>query len=1089
MNVARHSYSLDGIWSFVPDRENVGQREEWFANSAKVPAGLEIQVPGIWNQLVPDFYGAGWYFHEFDLDSKWDGLDVVLRIEAVNYYCEVWLNSECIGTHEGGYTPFSLNASKGLQTGTNRIAVRVVSPFNSDGANSFNHEEIPTDTHLRDQSFAGIWGSVTLESRPETHITDIFILPDIRQKEIKVEVETSVESTVRLQIEGSEYTVTGTSGLLTVKFPDHELWSPDNPYLYTLRCELVEDDSVIDTMSVRFGMREFTVREDRFYLNNRPIFIKAVIFDPDYPRSSVIPESAEIVHDDLELAKQAGFNMVYLQKRCATKQILDFADEIGMMVCEGPTIGQIKKSPHMSERCEREVRELVMRDRNHPSVVIWNILSHTGNAGYVTNGGAQTLKDDLCTLARSLDKTRVIIDDIGGSAYTREPARYMRPYHNEFEVLDDLMIYQRAPVDREMELYYTHSGEPDGLGFLHAGYGGVANPIEIIDLYNNENSEAEDADQQRTLIEILKKGFSKRSLDRVFGSIKGFSNATLKVQAYAAKCQIDAIRSNHKIAGYCYGKLCDTRSDFTGGILDIWRRKKPVFDVLRQAQSLLRPLIHIGKTNLSPREEVQVSVIIVNDERIEGQADLSLQVVGPTNQVLWKKKRGIKIPKSGKEIWHGKVSASGSTGTHKFVVRLMQHMKVIAQNSIELHVLKTTGQCGEKIHVLDPHNEWQAKFARLAKKGTITSPLHIIPPLANTIRAYPDNELAQILAQVEGGAVALWFSPPDDWNDLIKPIDPQLCATSRDAVCAPSGAYHYAKLHPVFDNLPARRIMRQQYRNIVSAKTFIETSDEDISGTFDTTPLQKENSVADYSGCWGSDILVKRCGSGRIVFTHMRILENLGQDIVADHLFVNMLKHFTRRSVPSNKLEPLHQRSVEWLRAERLQHVRHWKVLGMFPNWNNESHDKIYPPEETIDFDATYPGWYKAITWKRWYSTADSNHIVDFQEALSPVYQDYPRFDYGTAYAYAEFACSKRLAVTVKLGLSNATKVWVNHSLIHENNTQFPHDEPATETTKVSLKQGRNIILVKVSKTPGPFRFSIDFESTTEEPLTLKWWK
>jgi len=239
---------------------------------------------------------------------------------------------------------------------------------------------------------------------------------------------------------------------------------------------------------------------------------------------------------------------------------------------------------------------------------------------------------------------------------------------------------------------------------------------------------------------------------------------------------------------------------------------------------------------------------------------------------------------------------------------------------------------------------------------------------------------------------------------------------------------------------------------------------------------------------WGNDILIRKYGSGRVVFTHLRILENLGQDPVADHLFVNLLKHFSRRSVPPEGLYPLEQKAVEWLRRERTDRIRRWMVIGPFVNWGDKGHTTAYPPEQNVQFEATYPGWYTPVHWKPWYSREADAHVVDLQQAFTPVYEYYPRFDYGAGYAYAEINSDKRVDAIANLGIQDATKVWLNGKLVYETARQVPHDQFATDSAECTFKHGRNTLLVKVSKIPGPFKFSIDFE-VAREPLVLKWWK
>ncbi len=1091
MNTPRELCSLDGEWKLVLDPDDAGQEERWFS-SPPAAGSIAVTVPGVWDRWAPDYDGAGWYFRTFTADSGWAGRHVELRFEAADYYAEVWLNGSRLGEHEGGYTPFSFPVHEFLHADDNLLAVRVVDPHGPDGYGPFRPKEIPCAKEGGYWSFAGLWGSVSLEVMPKTHIVDVFVQPDIRRKRVQVETVTSGEGTLHLQIEGTPYSLETKPGSATLDFPEFELWSPEEPHLYTLRADLIQEDGTYDSVPVRFGMREFTVKDNRFYLNNRPVFIKGVLHQPDYARSLAGPESEALARAEIVAAKEAGFNLMRLHIKTPPRITLELGDELGMLFYEEPPIGWIKASPKMRERCEREVREMVLRDRNHASVVIWGMLNESGNAGYVTNGGAQQIKDGLCALARSLDPSRLIIDDSGGVNATREPARMMRPYRDTLEAYDDLHIYQRAPVDHDIERYYRHSGQPDQLCFLSEfGFGGPEDLADVLAQYGDAEARAQFKDARfiAGMLEAAQRGFSERNLERVFGDFNGFLDAARQLQTDAVRYQIDAIRTNPKLAGYCLTQLCDAGHEFCAGVLDRWRRPKPVHRILPLVQKSVRPIIQMADTNLVPRQEAPVTVILANEDRLEGRADLSLQVVGPTNQVLWKKKRGIKLVRHGKELWQGMIAASGSTGTHKFVVRVLQGRERIAESAIDLHVFPQAQPSPVAVNVLDPEGSLTRRCTQLCKPGNILAPIHIVPPLANTIRAYPNNDLMQILAQVRGGAVALFFCPPDDWNDLAERIDENLKATPKDAVGCFLPVCHYAKLHPVFDGLPARGIMRQAYRNVVPAKTFLELGDEDIAGAFDTMPIASGNYMMDKETWWGSDILVRRYGSGRVVFTHLRVLEHLCEDVVADRLFVNLLNHFARRSVPSDSVVSLEQAPVEWMHAERNTRVRRWMVVGEFPNWNGEGHGTAYPPEKQVDVKATYPGWYKAIRWRAWHARAEDDYKVNLQDAFTPVFEYYPRFDYAVGYAYAEFNADRRQEVNIHLGVQNAMKVWLNGGLVHESDYQVPHDQFASETVKGMVRQGRNTVLVKCTKIPGPFRFSIDFTATGRVPLLLNWWK
>jgi hypothetical protein len=1089
----RNSLILDGEWTLVTDPDDAGLRKRWF-DAPDRNGGIAVRVPSVWDLWIPDYDGVAWYFHKFALDASWLGRRAALHFDTVNYHATVWVNGGLAGEHEGGYTPFSLDVSGLVRDGENFVAVRVVDPKHPEGFGAFHPKELPIAKETGYWSFAGIWGSVRLESTPVEHLSGLFVKPDLNRERVTVDVTAvaGAERRVRLTVDGTPFSAEGLPGTLRLDVPGCKTWSPEHPRLHTLRAELLDDSGVIDVLPVRFGLREFSVKDNRFHLNGRPIFIKGVLQQPDYARSLAAPESADLARREIELARAAGFNMMRLHIKPAPPITLDLADELGMLLYEEPSIGWIRNSDQMRRCCEASVREMILRDRNHPSVVIWGMLNEGGNADYVTHGGAQTIKDDLCKLARSLDPTRVVIDDSAGVNATREPSRYIKPHSEAFVEFDDLHIYQRAPVDLDIENYYRQNGEPGMLVTVSEfGFGGSEDLPDVIAQYGEHPETFKDARFLQGLLDAVGHGFAERGLDRIFGDYSGLARAMQELQCDAAKLQIDAMRANPKIAGYCYTQFADAGHEFCAGVVDRWRRPKPALAALAEAQRPVHPIIQIPETNLSPRQEVPVTVLLANEERLEGFGEVSLQLTGPTGQVLWKKKRAIsKIPKHGRELWEGTIAASGSCGPHKFTVRLIKDGMIVASADADLYVVAPPETKDTHIHVVDPNGEWTDRCRPFARPGTPLAPLHIVPPLANSIRAYPENDLGQVFAQVRNGAVAFFFSPPEDWNDLAERLGDELSATPKDSVGCFLPVVHYAKVHPAFEGLPSRCLMRQPYRNVIPARSFVETGEEDICGSLDTMPAASSNYMAGESKWWGTDVLVRRYGAGRIVFTHLRILENLGRDPVAERLFVNLLTHFGRRSVPPEMVMAPDARAVEWMRGERNQQLRRWMLIGEFPNWDRCSgHNHAYPPEQAIDFDATYPGWYKAVRWQRWFSRAQDKHVIDLQAAFSPVFEYYPKFDRAVGYAYAEFTAERRQEMKVHLGLQDATKVWFNGVLIFETENQVPHDQFEEESVDAVTKQGKNTLLVKCSKIPGPFKFSLDLVSNTHAPLLIKWWR
>lgn len=1090
MDGARKELSLNGDWILVPDPARQGVVDGWTKGLPDKPQHA-VKVPAVWDRWIPDERGIGWYFKTFTVTPDWALPHAEIHFEAANYAVQVWLNGARIGEHEGGSTPFSLPTGTHLRAGDNFLAVRLNNPYGPKGCEDFRPGEIPCGAPGDGGHRAGIWGGVSLRTRGTDHIEDVFIQPDVRRKRIAVNVRTHGEGALVFDVDGLDAYLEAESGedVYHLELPEFTPWSLESPQCHTLNVSLRTSDGVVDSVSIRFGMRDFTIKENRFYLNNHPIFIKGVIVGQNYAHTIATPHDPAMLRRELELIKDAGFNMIRLQAGVALPQMLDLADELGLLVFAGTPVGHIRETFAMAARCEQAVREVILRDRNHPSVVLWNILENTDGTEAGGPGDARKLRDGLCDLARSLDPTRVIIDITGDAALTRTPAQYIRPYRTEREVFEDIQIRLQAPVDLDAENYLRHCGQPDMLCFVSSfGLGGPEDLAESLAAYDTVSGDSPDKAIVEALARESERGFDQQDLAGIFGTPSGFQKAARMIQCDAAKAQIDALRANPNLAGYCYRRWADEGRDFSAGLVDRWRRPKPVLGMLKHIQAAVRPLIQAEKTNLMPREEVNVTILLANEARLEGQAELSLQVVGPTDQVLWKKKRAVRLPKHGRELWTGSVAASGSTGTHRFVVRVLLRSRVVAQSSIDLHVFKEIEPATNGINLLDPHGVWTARCKTLARLKPVTAPVHIVPPLGNTIRAYPENELIQLLAQVREGAVAVVFGPPDDWNDLTGEIEGLPRATSRDAYNAPAPVLHYTKLHPVLEGLPARGFMRQPYRNVLAPKTFAEHGDEVFCGTWDSRalihPINDEDATP-----WGTDILVQKYGTGRIIFTHLRVLEHLGEDPAADRLFVNLVQHLTRRSVPPEHPVPLDRQAVEWLRSERVAHAHRWMILGEFPSPDGKGHELVYPPEEAVDLQARYPGWYQLIGWRPRYSLSKDEHWLDLQAACMPVFQPGLRNDHSVAYAYAEFVCEKRQEVDAVLRMCNDTKVWLNGKLLHEGRHQRAGGEVVHVEAPAIIRQGRNTVLVKCTRIPGRFGFSFDVQSQGRVPLQMKWSK
>lgn len=1053
MSVLRNQLNFDQKWLFTADPSNQGKEAQWFSQFPEDAA--EASVPSS-EALFAAPVEVGWYRLSFSLPKGWNKDNVLLHFDRAGYYTEVWLNGFRLGDHEGGWLPFSFDTAEALQDKNNQLVVRVVYPRTAEGVDGLVPAELPFYGRTSDP--AGIFGTVSLHSFSDARIEDVFVQPDIRRKRLVVDVRCAGNGEVgevELQIVDTDYSIRGEAGKLVLDFPVFETWSPASPKLYRLAVSLFSNGQKTDETTVTFGMRDFTLKDRRFHLNHRPLLIKsrACCLAPFYALPA--EERQKAYRSLLRETREADFNMITLSAHPAQDAFLSLADEEGILVSSESSLHPMISSPFLEERGKDALTAMIEGGRNHPSLVIWHVFNEERTEEAVENNAIRALSESLCVFARSLDPSRLIFAGGAHSGDAPRRALLVRPYRSIPEDYNDYFFCPTDPVPENRARYLHQCGESNQLNII-SGLGPLPSP----------DAETKDG--------LVASNFEERGLQRIFGTPEEFLQRARTSALELCSSQIKAMRANSKIAGYFHAFPFDS--------LD-----REETEAWAAVQAPLLPLVTLEKHNLHPRESTGVTVQMINETGMTGSADLSLQVVGPTGQVLWKKKRNIKLPRHGQLIWSGTVEASGALGQHRFVVNLLQGIKSIAKGENVFHVFEHTPASTIEVHLLDPEKEYLDRIAAQARMGTLLAPIHIIPPLSNTIRSYPDNDLIQILAQVEEGALAIIFSPPEDWNDLAKVLKEQITITPLTAARKWAPAFHYVKLHPVFDKLPTRIFMRQAYRNTAPVLSFAERGEEDICGSLS---LSESRCSSDTDLQWGTNVLIQRYGAGRIVMTYMPILEHLGKDPVADKLFINLLSHFERRSIPPASPAHPDQRAVEWLHGERRFQLRRWLIMGGIALDNSDGVKSAAPSvEATRNFQIPQEGWYRPEKWKNHFTRADEEYELRLTEALDRGGLFYAHYERCASYAYTEFTCERRLDSFLRIRFNTPVQVWLNQQVV------FDHAEPPEgeaqwiDGVAVTLKHGKNTVLVKCMKEQGDARFALDIVSDSHLSTALKWWK
>lgn len=315
-----------------------------FSGKIILPYAIESQLSGVQRALQPD--ERLWYRKRFTLDSRFDSKRCILHFGAVDWQCEVFVNGVSVGTHTGGYCPFSFDITPELLEGENELVVKVYDPTDKGWQN--RGKQVLKSTGFWYTGTSGIWQTVWLEPVNESHITCIRLTPDIDLGQIIVSCtgENLENCTLEAEItlEGEEIYSGEVKLNSQLPVPDAKLWSPESPTLYDLKLTVKKNGEVLDTVQSYFGMRKFSVGKDkkgmpRLMLNNEPYFQRGLLDQGYWSDSGLTPTTDEAMIFDISEMKRLGFNMLRKHIKVEPLRWYYHCDRLGMIVWQDMVSG------------------------------------------------------------------------------------------------------------------------------------------------------------------------------------------------------------------------------------------------------------------------------------------------------------------------------------------------------------------------------------------------------------------------------------------------------------------------------------------------------------------------------------------------------------------------------------------------------------------------------------------------------------------------------------------------------------------------------------------------------------------------------
>jgi len=496
--VRQNWQSLNGAWDFCFDDQEKWNRPQeipQWTHEIKVPFAPESKLSGVEDT---GFHPQVWYQKKFQFSKKADKR-TLLHFGAVDYEAHVWINGSYLGCHTGGHTPFSFDVTAHLQDGEQIIHV-CAKDDPQDLAKPRGKQDWQLEPHMIwYPRTTGIWQSVWLEEVSLTYIDRLRWTPLLERWEIGCEafvagtVQEGIRMRVRLSVDGKiladdTYQVIHKEVHRRIALSDpgiddfrnELLWSPEKPTLIDAEIELIDQNyQVIDSVQSYTALRSASIQRGRFLLNGRPYYLRMVLNQGYWKESLMTAPQEDSLQKDVELMKLSGFNGVRMHQKIEDPDFLYWCDRLGLLVW-GEMPSAYRFTHESVERLMKEWTEVIDRDSNHPSIVVWVPFNESwGVPDLAQKEAHRSCVQAMYYLTKTLDSTRPVIgndgwestatDILGIHDYDDQPARLIHKYNTSSNLND--VLSRKWPGGRVLTVEgYPHMGQP----IMLTEFGGIA---------------------------------------------------------------------------------------------------------------------------------------------------------------------------------------------------------------------------------------------------------------------------------------------------------------------------------------------------------------------------------------------------------------------------------------------------------------------------------------------------------------------------------------------------------------------------------------------------------------------------------------
>ena len=463
--------NLNGLWDYAII-EKGKHSPSVFDGKILVPFAVESSLSGVAKTVGAEKELV--YRRSFEVPSSWKGKKVLLHFGAVDWKTDVWVNDVKVGSHTGGFTPFSFDITEALQGKNNTLIVKVWDP--TDKGYQPRGKQVSRPEGIWYTPVTGIWQTVWLEPVSESYIQDLRITPDIDNSLLSLKAlvkDATSKDLVEVKVfDGQQLVAQGKSinrECVQVAMPENtKLWSPESPFLYTLKVSLKQNGKLVDEVSSYAAMRKYSSKRDangivRLELNNKPLFQFGPLDQGWWPDGLYTAPTDEALLYDIQKTKDFGFNMIRKHIKVEPARWYTYCDKLGIIVWQDMPSGdrnpewqnrkyfegtEMKRSAE-SEACYRkEWKEIMDALYSYPCIGTWIPFNEAWG---------QFKTPEIVEWTKQYDPTRLVNPASGGNHYT---CGDMLDLHNY--PAPELYLYdaQRATV----------LGEYGGIGWVVQGH-------------------------------------------------------------------------------------------------------------------------------------------------------------------------------------------------------------------------------------------------------------------------------------------------------------------------------------------------------------------------------------------------------------------------------------------------------------------------------------------------------------------------------------------------------------------------------------------------------------------------------------------